>query len=194
MHNIIQASSSQKRFPGWSIAVVICFALYGINALGQRDVHAKLIAVTERKPAPVFHLTADDGRIMQPSSFRRRVVLLNFWATKCGGCVLEIPSFIELEHAYGPLGFTTVGISADIPYEGLKSPEQAWRLVRPFLLNHKVNYRVLMGDSSTVDAYGFQSYPATYLLDKSGRIAATYEGIVDKADVEANVKRLLSER
>jgi peroxiredoxin len=194
MHTIIQAAVSRKRFPHWVLAIAIGFALCGTSALGQRDVHARLIAVTERKPAPVFHLTADDGRIMQPSNYRGRVVLLNFWATKCGGCVLEIPAFIELENAYGPQGFTAVGISADIPYEGLKGPEQAWSLVRPFLLNHKVNYPVLMGDSSTIDAYGFQSYPATYLLDKSGRIAATYEGIVDKADVETNIKKLLTER
>jgi peroxiredoxin len=51
-----------------------------------------------------------------------------------------------------------------------------------------------MGDDAVVNAYGFKSYPATYLIDKSGRIAATYVGVVSKDDVEANIKKLLSER
>ncbi len=51
-----------------------------------------------------------------------------------------------------------------------------------------------MGDDATIDAYGFQSYPATYLIDRSGHIAATYVGVVSKKDVETNIKTLLAER
>jgi len=60
--------------------------------------------------------------------------------------------------------------------------------------SHGMNYPVLMGNDSVVNVYGFKSYPATYLIDKSGRIAATYVGVVDKGDVEANMKKLLAER
>jgi peroxiredoxin len=87
-----------------------------------------------------------------------------------------------------------VGISTDIAYEGLKNADEAWQRVRPFMASHSMNYPVLMGNDSVVNAYGFKSYPATYLIDKSGRIAATYVGVVSKEDVEANVKKLLSER
>ncbi len=86
-----------------------------------------------------------------------------------------------------------MGISADISYLGLKGPDEAWKLVRPFMASHKLNYPILMGDGSVVDAYGFPSYPATYLIDRSGKIAATYVGVVDKNDVEANIKTLLAE-
>jgi peroxiredoxin len=162
--------------------------------LAQHDVHAPLVAAKDRKPAPGFHLPTSDGKALQPSDFHGKVVLLNFWATQCGGCVLEIPSFIDLETTYGHRGFTALGISADIPYEGLKSEEEAWAKVRPFVAQHKLNYPIVMGNNAVIDTYGFPSYPATYLIDKSGRIAATYVGIVSKEDVEANIKKLLDER
>jgi len=162
--------------------------------LAQKDVHAVLIAPSGRKAAPTFHLVSDKGKTVQISDFREHVVLLNFWATSCGGCILEIPSFIELQHSYQSGGFTAVGISTDIAYEGLKSADEAWRRVRPFMSSNGMNYPILMGNDAVVNAYGFKSYPATYLIDKSGRIAATYVGIVAKDDVEANVKKLLAER
>ena len=87
-----------------------------------------------------------------------------------------------------------MGISADIPYEGLKSSAEAWQLVRPFIASHKINYPILMGNDAIIGTYGFESYPATYLIDRSGRIAATYVGVVSKDDVEANLKTLLAER
>jgi peroxiredoxin len=172
---------------GWSFAAAP-------GAFAQKDVHAVLIHKADRKPAPTFHFVSDTGQTVQPSSYRGKVVLLNFWATKCGGCVLEIPSFVELQKSYAGSGFTAVGISADIPYSGLKNSEEAWRQVRPFIVSHKLNYPILMGNDSIVDAYGFEAYPATYLIDRSGKIAATYVGVVDKSDVEANIKRLLAER
>ena len=163
------------------------------NGSGQ-TAHAVLIRKTDRKTAPAFHFVSDTGKNVQPSDFRGKIVLLNFWATKCGGCVLEIPSFIELQRTYEKSGFTAVGISEDISYSGLKTADEAWRLVRPFMTSHKLNYPVLMGDDHAVEAYGFESYPATYLIDRSGKIAATYVGVVDKNDVEANIKALLAER
>jgi peroxiredoxin len=168
--------------------------LASAGAYGQHDVHAMLVAKADRKPAPTFHLVAADGKTVQVSDYRGKVALLNFWATKCGGCVLEIPSFVELHQKYEKSGFTAVGISADIPYEGLKSSDEAWGLVRPFIASHKLNYPILMGNDAVIDAFGFQSYPATYLLDRSGKIAAIYVGVVDKNDVEANIKTLLAER
>jgi peroxiredoxin len=162
-------------------------------AQAQHDVHATIVAKADRKPTPAFHLMSDTGRTVQLSHFRGKVVLINFWATNCGGCVLEIPSFIELQKTYQNRGFTAVGISADIPYEGLKNADEAWRLVRPFIVSHHMNYPILMGDGKVVDAFGFGSYPATYLVDRSGRIAATYVGVVSKEDVAANIERLLRE-
>lgn len=175
------------------VLAIVAVAFTPRPALAQHDVHASLVPKAERKAAPNFHLTGESGKTVQISDFRGKVLLLNFWATACGGCVLEIPSFIDLQHKYGNNGFTAVGVSADIPYEGLKTADEAWQKVRPFITAHKMNYPIVMGNDAVITAYGFQAYPATYLIDKSGHIAATYVGVVSKDDVDANITKLLAE-
>jgi peroxiredoxin len=162
---------------------------------GQQDVHAALTPSANRKPAPAFQLVTQDGTKMQISDYRGKVLLLNFWATDCGGCVLEIPSFIELEKAYKDKGFTAVGISMDISYEDLKDANEAWGRVRPFIAKHGVNYPIAMGDDAISKAYALNAFPATYLIDKSGKIAVAYVGVViNKDNVATNINSLLSER
>ena len=162
---------------------------------GQQDVHAALTPAANRKPAPAFQLMTEAGTKMRISDYRGRVVLLNFWATQCGGCVLEIPSFIELEKAYKDKGFTAIGVSMDISYESLKDANEAWGRVRPFMAKHGVNYTIAMGDDAISKAYALNAFPATYLIDKSGRIAVAYVGVVvNKDNVTTNIKSLLSEQ
>jgi peroxiredoxin len=171
----------------WTCTIPALFA--------QQDVHAALTPPANRKPAPAFRLVTEDGTKMQISDYRGKVVLLNFWATDCGGCVLEIPSFIELEKAYKDKGFTAVGISMDISYESLKDAGEAWGRVRPFVAKHGVNYPIAMGDDAISKAYALNAFPATYLIDKSGKIAVAYVGVViNKDNVATNIKSLLSER
>src|ERR1700760_3361746 len=83
--------------PMYTIACLIIFLVWTCIVpplFSQQDVHAGLIPPANRKSAPAFQLVAENGRKMQISDYRGRVVLLNFWATDCGGCVLEIPSII----------------------------------------------------------------------------------------------------
>ncbi len=80
--------------------LAVSLALLTPNAHAQQDVHAPLVPAAARKPAPGFHLLDADGKTKQPASYRGKIVLLNFWATTCGGCILEIPSFIDIEKAY----------------------------------------------------------------------------------------------
>jgi peroxiredoxin len=182
-----------RKIAGFIIALVwMCItpALFG-----QQDVHATLTPSANRKPAPAFELVTADGTKTQISDYRGKVLLLNFWATDCGGCVLEIPSFIELEKAYKGKGFTAVGVSMDISYEDLKNANEAWARVRPFVAKHGINYPIAMGDDAISKAYALNSFPATYLIDKSGKIAVAYVGVViNKDNVETNLKSLLSER
>lgn len=160
----------------------------------QQDVQAALIAAKDRKPAPAFDLANATGKKVGISDYRGKVVLLNFWATDCGGCILEIPSFVAIQATHKDEAFTAVGISMDIFYEDLKNADEAWGKVTPFVSSHRINYPILMGDQSVSDSYGLKAFPATYLIDKSGRIAATYVGVVSKDNVESNVDKLLSER
>lgn len=178
---------------GCGLAVVSTSVVPGLY--GQQDKHAALTLPENRKPAPAFELMTEDGKKMRLSDLRGRVVLLNFWATDCGGCVLEIPSFIEMQKSYKEKGFTAVGVAMDISYEGLKDSDEAWARVRPFMAKKGINYRIAMGDDAISKAYALNAYPATYLIDKSGRVAVAYVGVVvDKDNVETNIKGLLSER
>jgi peroxiredoxin len=184
--------------PMYKIAGFVIFLVWTCIVpplFSQQDVHAALIPAANRKSAPAFQLVAEDGRKMQISDYRGKVVLLNFWATDCGGCVLEIPSIIELEKTYKGKGFTAVGVSMDISYENLKDANEAWGRVRPFMAKHGVNYPIAMGDDAISRAYSLNAFPATYLIDKSGKIAASYVGVlINKDTVATNVNSLLSER
>ena len=128
---------------------------------------------------------------MRLADFHGKVVLLNFWATECGGCREEIPYFTEFEQAYKNKGLAVVGVSIDILYENLKNSNEAWSRVKPFVQTHNVNYPILMGDDQVTKIYDIQALPVTYLIDKKGRIAATYAGLVDKNDVATNIEIML---
>lgn len=161
--------------------------------LAQQNVHAKLIPVAKRKTAPGFHLVSATGAMRELSSYRGKVILLNFWATRCGGCVLEIPSLIQIQKAFHGEPFTDVGVSMDISYENLKGRAQAWSRVRPFAASHHMSYPILMANRAVPRAYGIRAMPDTFLIDKQGRIAAVYVGMVNQKNVEANVRQLLAE-
>jgi len=81
----------------------------------------------------------------------------------------------------------------DTSYEGSISADEAWSKVKPYLLEHKLNYPVLMGEATLITSYKLGSVPGTYLIDKQGRIAAVYNGMIDKSDADSNIKKLLAE-
>jgi peroxiredoxin len=177
-----------------SLIVLVGMFLLAPAFVGQQDVHATPMPLESRKQAPDFQLVTADGTKMKLSDYRGKVVLVNFWATACGGCVLEIPSFIEIEKENKDTAFIAVGVSMDMSYEGRKSADEAWGSVRPFMKKYGINYTIAMGDDETLGAYALKALPDTFLIDKSGRVAVAYAGVViNKDNVAANIKSLLSE-
>jgi cytochrome c biogenesis protein CcmG/thiol:disulfide interchange protein DsbE len=78
---------------------------------------------------------------------------------------------------------------------GVSMDEDGWKVVKPFVAETKVPYRILLGDDPTAQQFGIQNLPDTFLIDRLGRVAAVYRaGLVDKDDVAGNIKALLSER
>jgi peroxiredoxin len=171
--------------------LIICLA--ACSLAHAADTRVTVQPQSARKPAPDFVLPDASGKSVRLSSFKGKPLLLDLWATKCGGCIKEIPAFIEIHHAYASAGLAVVGISMDILYEDLKGPAEAWSLVNPFVKAHQVDYPILMGDGGITRRYSVNALPVTYLIDRRGLIAATYVGIVDRANVEANIKALLAE-
>lgn len=164
-----------------------------IHGASAATVGVPLRPRNDREKAPGFSLEGASGRAIRLSDYRGRIVLLNFWATDCGGCRLELPSFAELDEAYKSKGLAVLGVSMDISYESLKDATQAWSRVKPFVHAHGINYAILMGDDAVAKVYRIKALPVTYLIDASGRIAATYVGVVNKENLEANIKHLLGE-
>ena len=177
----------------WKIASLIA-VLLGAGNMGAADspaVRAVLQPIQQRGPAPTFTLINSAGKRVRLSDFHGKVLLLNFWATECGGCRVEIPYFIEFAQAYKNKGFAVVGVSLDVSYENLKNSDEGWSRVNPFVRTHKVNYPILMGNDQVMKLYDIQALPLTYLIDRRGRIAATYTSLVDKNDIAINIQTLL---
>lgn len=145
-----------------------------------------LYSVTDRKTAAEFALQDATGKTAKLADYRGQVILLDFWATWCTGCKKEIPWFSEFQKTYGPQGFAVVGVSMD---------EEGWKVLKPFLAEHPVPYRMLLGDEATSKRYGIENLPDTFLIDRKGRVAAAYKAVlVDKDNVEAQIKTLVAER
>jgi peroxiredoxin len=177
-----------------ALGLVILLALGSHLSAGQTlTVEAALIPASARTLAPDFTLEDGTGKAIRLSGYRGNVVLLDFWATKCGGCVEEIPMFIQVVDAFRAKGLRALGVAEDIIYEDLPGATEAWNLVKPFVRDHDVNYPVVVDNTGIYRRYNITALPLTYLLDVNGRIAATYLGVVNRSSLERNIATLLAE-
>lgn len=164
------------------IAVSAVLALGGCST-GTAVKAAAVRPEKSRKPAPEFSLKDSTGATVKLSDYKGKVVLLNFWATWCGPCKIEIPWFVEFEKTYKDKGFAVLGVSMD---------EEGWEVVRPYLAKAKVNYRMVIGDDTMAQQYGgVDSLPTSFMIDRQGRIASVHVGLVSKGDYQSEIRELL---
>ena len=132
------------------------------------------------KAAPEFALQDANGQTVKLSDFKGKVVLLDFWATWCGPCKLEIPWFIEFQRKYKDQGFTVIGVSMD---------DGGWKAIKPFVEESKMNYPVLIGNDELATKFGgIDVLPTTFVIDKQGRIIAAHQGLTSKDEFEDAIK------
>jgi peroxiredoxin len=137
----------------------------------------------DRKDAPDFTLKDAEGKPVHLSDYKGKVVLLDFWATWCGPCKIEIPWFMEMQRKNKDRGFEVLGVSMD---------DEGWEVVKPFLADLSINYRLVIGNDQTAQLYGgVDALPTTFLIDRSGKIAAVHVGLANKKDFEDGVEQLL---
>jgi peroxiredoxin len=154
------------------------------SLLPSTPAQADLKSTSARSLAPDFNLKDANGRDVKLTDLKGKVVLVNFWATWCHGCQVEIPWFVEFQKAYEARGLVVVGISMD---------EDGWKSVRPWLKEKKVNYPIVIGNEGLGHQYGLDGMPLTALVDREGRIADVHPGLVDKAATQQKIRALLQE-
>src|SRR5579871_1204333 len=137
------------------------------------------------KPAPDFALESLDGKTMRLSDLRGKAVLLNFWATWCGPCKIEMPWFVELQKEYGPQGLQIVGVAMD---------DTSKDDIAKFVKEMGVNYPILLGKEAVGEQYGgVNVLPTTFFIDREGKIVAREFGLQSRSVFVENIKKSLGQ-
>ncbi len=124
-------------------------------------------ALTIDEPAPDFTLKSRDGNNLRLNEFKGEVVLVNFWASWCGPCRVEMPHLEDLQQKYGDLGFTVLGVNVD------KDPALADKILKDI----PVSFPVLLDPKGQVSAlYEVNAMPITVMVDKDGKIRDIHKG------------------
>jgi len=134
--------------------------------------------------APDFTLrNLADGKNVQLSSLRGKGVLVNFWATYCGPCKIEMPWLDELHKKYGSQGLEILGVAMD---------ETDDKPIADFTRKMGVGYTILKGNSKVGDMYGgVDRLPLTYFVDRSGKVVHEIVGLVSEAEIEKGIQEAL---
>ena len=136
------------------------------------------------KPAPAFTLKNLQGQPVSLSDYKGKAVLINFWATWCGPCKMEMPWLIALQKKYASQGFTVLGISED---------DDPPAKVSEFATRVGVNYPVLMYNDKVNSAYGGIDFtPESYYIGRNGKVVAEVGGLVSESEIEANIQKSLA--
>jgi len=144
----------------------------------------KLVGNVQGVQAPDFTLTALDGSKVRLSDFRGKAVLLNFWATWCPPCKVEMPWFADLQKQYGKDGLVVLGVAMDDA-----GPE----VIAKFASEMGVNYPVLLGTDQVSDDYGDVQYlPTTFSINRNGTIVDKITGLLDRKNIEEAVQKALN--
>jgi thiol-disulfide isomerase/thioredoxin len=134
--------------------------------------------------APDFELPALDGKKLKLSDLRGKAVLLNFWATYCGPCKIEMPWFVELQKEYGPQGFQIVGVAMD---------DASTEDIAKFTKEMGVNYPILLGQESVGESYGGVGVlPTTFFIDRDGKLIAREFGLQSRSVFVDHIKKAMS--
>jgi peroxiredoxin len=159
-----------------AILLAVGLAMAPVHAIPR---HSSLL----NKPAPALARTSLDHQTVDLAALRGRVVLLNFWATWCASCLVEMPRFAEWESKYRADGLTVIGVSMDDDSDPAAAMAHKLRL----------NYPVVMGDEHLGLQYGgVLGLPVTYLIDRQGLIRARFQGGSHVEAIETSIRKLLS--
>ncbi len=144
------------------------------------------------QPAPEVTFKDMDGKDATLSQYKGKVVLVNFWATWCEPCYVEIPWLIEMQQKYEARGFTVLGISMD---------EEGKSAVAPFLAKERfnvngqklpMNYPIVIGSDDVADKFGgLLGYPTSFLISRDGNIVKKVQGLISYEELTKAIESQL---
>src|ERR1700704_2951841 len=164
------------------VALVVALMLYvGFHMARRTGATPRL---TQSSVAPDFSLESLDGTTMRLSDLRGKAVLLNFWATWCGPCKIEMPWFVDLQNQYGSQGLQIVGVAMD---------DASKEDIAKFAKDMGVNYPILIGKESIGDQYGgIPALPESFFIGRDGKMVDKIIGLKGKSEIEDAVKKALN--
>jgi thiol-disulfide isomerase/thioredoxin len=168
------------------VAMVVALMLVFGFKLARRSSQGVATGNAQMKSgnAPDFTLQSLDGKTVRLSDFRGKPVVLNFWATWCGPCKIEMPWFVDLQKEYGPAGLQFLGVAMD---------DASTKEIKEFAESMKVNYPILIGKESVGDDYGgVQFLPETFYIDRNGKVVDKAFGLKGRGEIEDAIKKILA--
>ena len=143
---------------------------------------ALVLNASSQEKAPDLSLKDINGKTVKLSDLRGKVVLLNFWATWCAPCRIEIPELVKKQHEY----------ESRLRIIGITYPPAELSEVRLFVRNMKISYPVVIGAKKTKLAFTMsETLPLTVIIDREGKIRGIIEGIMYADEFDEKVKPLL---
>jgi peroxiredoxin len=168
------------------VVVLVALMLYFAAHQARRTGGSSAAHNTQPSIAPDFSLESLDGGTMRLSDLRGKAVLLNFWATWCGPCKIEMPWFVDLQNQYRAQGLQIVGVAMD---DASKAD------IKKFAQDMGVNYPILIGKEAVGDQYGgVPALPETFLIGRDGKIVDKIIGLRGKSEIEDSIKKALDTR
>jgi thiol-disulfide isomerase/thioredoxin len=137
------------------------------------------------KAAPAFTLTTLDGKKVSLSDYKGRAVLVNFWATWCGPCKIEMPWFEEFKKQYAGQGFEILGVADDV--------DAGKDAIAKVAQKTGVTYPILLADGKVEKAYGgIDVLPMSFYVDRNGVVVEQTAGLGSKDEIEAHIKKTIA--
>lgn len=181
----------QRGGRNWIVILIMAAALAGMIFVGLHNSRKgtagdALVGNAIGKTAPDFELKdVNTGKTVKLSDYRGKAVLVNFWATWCSPCKVEIPWFVDLQKQYGADGLVILGVAMD---------DASQQDIAKFAQDMGVNYPILLGTQQVGDSYGgVQGLPTTIYVGRDGKIIDRVEGLRSHRDVESNIKAALAQ-